>query len=85
MLEPQSNVLFALLILGFAGLMYWMVRTHRNVVKVGAAVLAFVVAMQVGVLAVNRYFAYYPTWGSVVDDLANPGPPRVGEYSRSGS
>jgi enterochelin esterase-like enzyme len=75
MLEPQSNVLFALLILGFAGLMYWMVRTHRNVVKVGAAVLAFVVAMQVGVLAVNRYFAYYPTWGSAVDDLTNPGPP----------
>ena len=76
MLEPQSNVLFALLILGFAGLMYWMVRTHRNVVKIGAAVLAFVVAMQVGVLAVNRYFDYYPTWGSAVDDLDQSRPRR---------
>jgi enterochelin esterase-like enzyme len=74
MLEPQSNVLFAVLILGFAGLMYWMVRTRRLVFKIGSAVLAFVLAMQVGVLAVNRYFDYYPTWGSAVADLANPGP-----------
>jgi hypothetical protein len=73
-LEPQSNVLFAVLILGFAGLMYWMVRTRRIAFKIGAAVLAFVLAMQVGVLAVNRYFDYYPTWGSAVADLTNPGP-----------
>jgi len=73
MLEPQSNVLFALLILGFAGLMYWLVRARRAVLKVLAAVLGFAVAMQVGVLAVNRYFDYYPTWGAAVADLANPG------------
>lgn len=73
MLEPQSTVLFALLILGFAGLMIWMVKTRRAVLRAGAAALAFVLAMQVGILAVNRYFDYYPTWGSAVADLTNHG------------
>ena len=73
MLEPQSNLLFALLILGFAGLMYWLVKSRLAALKIGAAVLAFVLAMQVGILAVNRYFDYYPTWGSAVADLTNHG------------
>jgi enterochelin esterase-like enzyme len=81
-LGPQSNVLFALLILGFAGLMFWMVQTRRAVLKISAAVLAFVLAMQVGILAVNRYFDYYPTWGSAIDDLTNPGP-AVAQFSDS--
>jgi enterochelin esterase-like enzyme len=73
MLEPQSDLLFALLILGFAGLMFGLVKSRRAVLKIGAAVLAFVLAMQVGILAVNRYFDYYPTWGSAVADLTNHG------------
>ena len=73
MLEPQSTVLFVLLILGFAALMYWMVRTRRIVVRVCAAVLAFVLAMQVGILAVNKYFDYYPTWGAAITDLTGSG------------
>jgi len=73
-LEPQSTLLFVLLVLGFAGLMFWMVRTRRVLLRVAAAALAFALAVQVGILAVNRYFDYYPTWGAAVDDLASPGP-----------
>jgi Putative esterase len=73
-LEPQSTFVFVLLILGFAGLMFWMVRTRRVVLRVAAAFLAFVLAVQVGILSVNKYFDYYPTWGAAVDDIANPGP-----------
>jgi enterochelin esterase-like enzyme len=73
-LEPQSTFVFVLLILGFAGLMFWMVRTGRIVLRVAAAFLAFVLAVQVGILAVNKYFDYYPTWGAAVDDITNPGP-----------
>jgi enterochelin esterase-like enzyme len=72
-LEPQSTVLFSVLILGFAGLMYWMVRTRRIVFRVLAAALGFALAMQVGILAVNKYFDYYPTWGAAIADLTNSG------------
>lgn len=72
-LEPQGTLPFVLLILGFAGLMYWMATTRHLAWRVLAACLAFVLAMQVGILAVNKYFDYYPTWGSAVADLANPG------------
>jgi enterochelin esterase-like enzyme len=72
-LEPQSTLLFILLILGFAGLMYWMVRSRHIAVKVLAAVLGFALAMQVGILAVNKYFDYYPTWGAAITDLTGSG------------
>ena len=71
MLEPQSTVLFILLILGFAGMIWWIVRSRRIVLRVLAAVIAFVLAVQVGILGVNRYFDYYPTWGAAIADLTN--------------
>jgi enterochelin esterase-like enzyme len=71
MLEPQSNVLFVLLVLIFGGLIYWLVRTRRMVLRVIAACLAFIIAMQFGVLSVNKYFGYYSTWGSAIADLSN--------------
>jgi enterochelin esterase-like enzyme len=71
MLEPQSNVLSILLVLIFGGLIFWLVRTRRVVLRVIAACLAFVVAMQFGVLSVNKYFGYYSTWGSAIADLSN--------------
>ena len=37
--------------------------------RVLAACLAFVPAMAFGVLAVNKYYGYYQTWGSMVADL----------------
>jgi enterochelin esterase-like enzyme len=70
-LEPQSTVLFILLILGFAGMIWWIVRSRRVVLRVLAAVIAFVLAVQVGILGVNRYYDYYPTWGAAIADLTN--------------
>jgi hypothetical protein len=73
-------VLFALLILGFAGLTFWIARSHRIIVRVVAAVLSFALAMGVGILAVNRYFDYYPTWGAAISDL-NGSSPAVAQVS----
>jgi enterochelin esterase-like enzyme len=73
MLEPQSTLLFVILAVGFGALMWWIVRTRWIAVRVGAAVLAFVVAAGVGILAVNRFYDYYPTWGAAISDLSGTG------------
>jgi enterochelin esterase-like enzyme len=71
MLEPQSTFLFILLVAIFAALVWWLVATTRLAFRLVAACLAFVIAMSFGVLAVNRYFSYYQTWGAAVDDFTN--------------
>jgi enterochelin esterase-like enzyme len=73
MLEPQSTLLFVLLVLIFAALAYWLVVARRLALRIVAGCLAFVVAMFFGVLAVNRYFSYYQTWGAAIADLSNQG------------
>jgi enterochelin esterase-like enzyme len=73
MLEPQSTTLFILLIAMFGGLMWWLVNARRIVFQLVAAFLGFLVAVQFGVLAVNRYFGYYQTWGAAAADLTNQG------------
>jgi enterochelin esterase-like enzyme len=73
MLEPQSTLLFVILAVGFGALMWWMLRTRWIGVRVGAAVIAFVVAAGVGILAVNKYYDYYPTWGAAISDLSGAG------------
>src|SRR5262245_30701556 len=80
MLEPQSTFLFAVLILLFGGLVWWLVVARRVAFRVIAACLAFVVAAQFGILVVNRFFSYYQTWGAAIADLSNQSPnsgPRV--------
>jgi enterochelin esterase-like enzyme len=74
MLEPQSTVLFVLLVLLFGGLIWWLVVTRRLALRIVAACLAFVMAMAFGVLAVNRYFGYYQTWGAAMADFSSSGP-----------
>ncbi|HUD76449.1 MAG TPA: alpha/beta hydrolase-fold protein [Streptosporangiaceae bacterium] len=81
MLEPQSTVLFVLLVLGFGALLWWLVVARRIVFRVIAGVLAFVLATQFGILAVNRYFGYYQTWGAAVADLSNQSPDSGAEVS----
>ncbi len=81
MLEPQSTVLFVLLALGFGALLWWLVVARRIVFRVIAGVLAFVLATQFGILAVNRYFGYYQTWGAAVADLSNQSPDSGAEVS----
>src|SRR5215469_866017 len=69
MLDPQSPALFILLIVIFGVLMWRMLVTRRVAVRVLAACLAFVPAMVFGVLAVNKYYDYYQTWGAMAADL----------------
>jgi enterochelin esterase-like enzyme len=76
MLEPQSTFLFIILVVIFAGMMWWMIRTRRAVLRVVASFVAFVVAVQFGIMAVNRYFDYYQTWGAAFADLTNAPPPK---------
>ena len=91
MLEPQSTALFALLIVMFGALVWHIMAGRRVAVRVLAACLAFVTAMVFGVLAVNRYYDYYQTWGAMVADLthqgvgATPWVPDVKLLSRDGS
>ena len=73
MLEPQSPALFALLIAIFGVLMWRMLATRRAAFRVLAACLAFVPAMAFGVLAVNKYYGYYQTWGAMTADLTQQG------------
>jgi enterochelin esterase-like enzyme len=74
MLEPQSWVLFALLIALFGVLIWRVIVGRRLALRIVAAGLAFVMAMAFGVLAVNRYFGYYATWGAAIADFSNQSP-----------
>lgn len=85
MLEPQSTIFFALLILIFAGLMTWLIITRHIVVRIFAAVLAFVPAVLFGVAAVNKYYDYYQTWGAAISDLTGSGAPAAVVGTRVGS
>ncbi len=81
MLEPQSTLLFVILVLLFAALMWWLVATRRMVLRVVAACLAFAVAMWFGVLVVNKYFNYYQTWGAAIADFTNSGVGSAAHFS----
>jgi enterochelin esterase-like enzyme len=84
MFEPQSLLLFFLLLVIFGGLTWWVVRARHVAVRVVAACLSFVVAVQFGILAVNKYFGYYATWGAAIADFSNPSPnsgPQLSEGS----
>jgi len=83
-LEPQSTLLFVLLVLIFAGLMWWLIITRQLALRIFACCMSFLVAMFFGVLAVNKYFSYYPTWGAAIADLTNQGP-NAGPEIQSGS
>jgi enterochelin esterase-like enzyme len=73
MLEPQSTALFVVLVLTFGALMGWMIMTRRAALRVVSASLAFVIATAFGVLAVNKYYGYYETWGAALGDLTGQG------------
>ena len=73
MLEPQSTALFVLLVVIFGGLMWPTIVARHAAFRVLAACLAFLPAMLFGVLAVNKYYGYYQTWGAVMADLTNRG------------
>jgi enterochelin esterase-like enzyme len=67
--EPQSTAFFLLLVVVFAGLMWWMAVAKQVVFRILAASLAFIPAMAFGVAAVNKYYDYYQNWSSAVSDF----------------
>jgi enterochelin esterase-like enzyme len=69
-LEPQGTLFLLLLLVAFGGLIAWLVKTSRIVFRVIAAFLAFIPAMVFGIAAVNKYYDYYQTWGSLISDLS---------------
>lgn len=76
MLGPQGTLFLLLLVMAFAGLMVWLIRTRQLVFRIVAAVLAFVPSMVFGIAVVNKYYDYYQSWGALVSDLS-------GQSSRS--
>jgi len=71
--EPQSTGLFILLLAVFCALLAGVALAKQPVFRVLAASLAFVPAMLFGVVAVNKYYDYYQTWGAAAADLAGQG------------
>jgi enterochelin esterase-like enzyme len=69
-MEPQSTGLFILLMVVFCALLVWVALAKQPVFRVLAACLAFIPAMLFGVVAVNKYYDYYQTWGSALSDLS---------------
>jgi enterochelin esterase-like enzyme len=74
---PQGFVVFALLVLLFAGALYWLVRVRHVALKVVAGVLAFPPAMMFGVALVNNFYGYYESWDDAWRDLTNQAPASV--------
>jgi len=77
-------VFFLVLVVLFAGLMWWMLTARRVVIRIIAAFLAFLPAMTFGIAAVNRYYDYYQNWGSAVADFTSQGAPATTVSATSG-
>jgi len=69
LLGPQSTLFFVLLMAAFVALLWWMCVAKHLVFRVLAGCLAFIPAVMFGVAAVNKYYDYYPNWGSAIADL----------------
>jgi enterochelin esterase-like enzyme len=85
LLEPQSTALFLLLMVAFCALLAFVAIAKQPAVRVLAASLAFVPAMLFGVAAVNKYYDYYQTWGSVAADLSAQGTSNVSQVPTGAS
>jgi len=84
-MEPQSTALFILLMAVFCALLACVALAKQPAFRVLAASLAFIPAMLFGVAAVNKYYDYYQTWGSVAADLSAQGISSVPEIPASAS
>ena len=84
MLGPQGTLFFVLLVAVFAGLMVWLAVTKQVVLRVVAAVLAFLPAMVFGVGVVNKYYDYYQSWGALFSDLSGQGAQSIPQVTAAG-
>jgi enterochelin esterase-like enzyme len=71
--EPQGIIFFLVLMVVFGALLAWVVLARQIAFRVLAACLAFIPAMLFGVAAVNRYYNYYQSWGSIAADFTSQG------------
>jgi enterochelin esterase-like enzyme len=83
-LGPQGTLFFLLLIIAFAGLMAWLIRTRQLLLRVVAAILAFAPAMVFGIASVNKYFDYYQSWGAMFSDLSGQSVQAVPQVTAAG-
>jgi len=81
-LEPQGAFFFFLLVLAFGGLVTWLALTKLVIVRVLAAVLAFIPAAVFGIAVVNKYYDYYQTWGALFSDVTGSGAQAVPELAQ---
>jgi enterochelin esterase-like enzyme len=65
--------LFILLLTVFCALLACVALAKQPVFRVLAASLAFIPAMMFGMVAVNKYYDYYQTWGAAAADLTGQG------------
>lgn len=77
MFGPQGFVVFALLVLLFAGSLYLLVRVRHAALKVLAGAMAFPPAMMFGVVLVNHIYGYYESWDDAWRDITNQAPASV--------
>jgi enterochelin esterase-like enzyme len=82
---PQGTGVFLLLIAMFAALLACVALAKQVVFRVLAACLAFVPAMAFGVVAVNKYYDYYQTWGGMISDLTGQGANSIPKYTVAGA
>jgi enterochelin esterase-like enzyme len=82
---PQGAGLFLLLMMVFGGLLVWVALARQLVFRVFAACLAFLPAMVFGVLAVNKFYDYYQTWGGMINDLTSQGGGNLPKYAAGGT
>lgn len=84
MFEPQGTGFFLILIVAFAGLLFWVASAKQAVFRVFAACLAFIPAMVFGIAAVNKYYDYYQSWGAMINDVSGQGTTGFPKYSSGG-
>lgn len=73
MFEPTGWVFLGVLVAGFGGLLFWLVKTKRLALRVTAGVLAFALSTLFGAALVNDNYQYYTTWGALAADLSSHG------------
>ena len=68
-MQPNSKILLVALFLAAAGNLYLIVRYSNVYARIGAGVLAIVLAATGGMAVVNDYYGYYQTWGQLRADF----------------
>lgn len=69
MFGPQGYAIFALLAVASAAGVYAQHKLGNIALQVAAGVMSFVFAVAFGMLAVNKFYDYYQTWGDLYNDL----------------